>query len=92
MNLALIRILLVLVVFIIAFWGIYSYGDELRVPGIFLLIVLLRFYSSDTFRNWRLRRKLERISKNSIKNMKNNNQSAAVSTQEKADRFDTRIL
>jgi hypothetical protein len=92
MSLALVRILVVVVVFILAFWGIYSYGGELRVPGIFLLIVLLRFYSSDTFRNWRLRRKLERISKESAKLMKNNNQLSAVSTQEKADRFDTRIL
>ncbi|MEI6044514.1 MAG: hypothetical protein WCS37_09140 [Chloroflexota bacterium] len=73
MKMASLRILLVVVVFMLAFWGIYSYGGELRIPGIFLLIVLLRFYSSDLFRNWRLRRKLERISQESVKRMENNN-------------------
>ena len=68
---ALVKILVVTILFGLAFWAVYSFGGELRVPAIFLLIVLLRFYSSDTFRNWRLRRKLERISRENMKRIKN---------------------
>lgn len=68
----LLKVLLIMLGFGLAFWGIFSFAPrEIRIPAVFFLIIALRFYGSDTFRNWRLRRKLERISRNNIKRMEN---------------------
>ncbi len=46
---------------------------EIRGPALLFLVGLVSIYNFSTFRNWRLRRKLERISRENMKRMRDNN-------------------
>ncbi len=60
----LVKMLLVGITSMGIFWVAFSYlPQELGVPLIFLLIAWLFLYAPYPFRNWRLRRRLERISR-----------------------------
>lgn len=73
------KIGLALLAFLVTFGLILAFAPgELRQWAIYILVGLLCFYDMQTFRNWRLRRKLERISRESIERMKERDQSPEI--------------